>query len=407
MSNGIKTESEIISIVEKVMGQNGRIEIDINDPSLSEIKDRINKANVRLALTKNGIIVTFAPTGTTIILERVNASGKVNPVTPNVIKETVPVTKTSPKSVPNPKRHQHTYVPPKWTKDMMDVMLDEASHVILLTGPTGCGKSTLARWIASQLNMDFIQVNCHPGMKREAFVGDNTVEIDIATGQNHIVFKNGPVVRAMQTGLDQDGNEIGRPAMLFIDEAAGIPTHVSLSLNRLLESDDPRRTITLEDDAGRKVRSHSGMRIILAANTNLRGFSDAASAAYTAQGNALDLSVINRIAVCFKMGYDKAVEKQILKEKLGDDKMVKQFCTIRDAVRAAVKSGKISTPFSTRNIIQIADQYRIFRDIGKAFYYCVYGFILPEEIAVYNELLQPLIGRDPLKENLIPEVDYM
>lgn len=429
----VPTDNEIVSAVSNLMGAQSRAEFNLGDPKLESIKERIAKANVRMALTKVGIIVNFRADTNSVVFERIGAAKPIaavpatpvakqpqtattiaqameiltDGVAPSMMPQQPPAPKVQPVVIPKPKRHQHTYIPPTWTKDVMDVLLDEASHVLLLTGPTGCGKSTLVRWLANQLNMEFIQVNCHPAMKREAFIGDNTVEIDHVTKQNHIVFKAGPVVKAMQTGLDENGNEVGKPAILFIDEAAGIPTHVSLALNRLLESDDPKRTITLEDDGGRVIRSHSKMRIILAANTNLRGFSDANASVYTAQGNALDLSVINRIAVCFKVGYDKNVEKQIMKEKLGDDRVVKQLCDIRDAVRTAIRAGKLSSPFATRNIIQIADQYRIFRDLTKAIYYTVYGFLLPEEIPVYNELLQPILGRDPLKEHLLPNIDYM
>jgi hypothetical protein len=187
-----------------------------------------------------------------------------------------------------------------------------------------------------------------------------------------------------------------------------MPAHVAIGINRLLESDDPRRTITLAEDGGRVVRSHSGFRIMLAANTTGRGATGMESAAYTAQMDALDISLLNRVAVCFRFGYDKNVKKHILTEKIGDDRVSKMVLKFRDAIRQHIREGKLTSPFSTAHIVHIADMYRIFGDLGKAIYLAVFEFVLPEERPVYNEQANLVLGKDLMKEYSTPEdIDYM
>ena len=399
--------SKVIEGVEKILGGSDRVEVDMNDQNVAEIVGDIHKAKVRLGLSQKGIVVDFPQGGGTVLTIRKVTAGPAasEPVKPPVVSEKKAM---EPKSRPAVKRSQHSYVPPALAKDIVSVLTDTASHVIWLAGPTQCGKSTLARYVGRELGRKVFQINCRGDMGSELFFGEKTVVVDEATKQNHIVFQKGLVEQAMTEGLDAQGNEVGEPGILFIDEAAAMPAHVAIGINRLLESDDPRRTITLAEDGGRVVRSHSGFRIMLAANTTGRGATGLESAAYTAQMDALDISLLNRVAVCFRFGYDKNVEKHILTEKIGDDRVSKMVLKFRDAIRQHIREGKLTSPFSTAHIVHIADMYRIFGDLGKAIYLAVFEFVLPEERPVYNEQANLVLGKDLMKEYSTPEdIDYM
>jgi len=397
---GISKE-RAVEIVEGILGTSSRIEVDLNDPSMEEIRGEINKSRVRLTLSGKGIIAEMPKSGSTVIFSRLNSMGARQADGKPVVEN-----KAAPKSRPSPKRHQHTYVPPAMSKDIMDALLDDASHVLWFKGPTGTGKTVLAQYLAHELGMELFQINCHSGMDDTSFFGEKTVEIDEATGQNHVVFEEGVAVKAMRAGLDEDGNEVGKAGLLFIDEAGAMPMG-SIVLNRLLESDDPRRTITLEHQSGRVIRSHSKFRIILSANNGGRGATTMAEAMHTAQMDALDISLIDRIFGSFKFGYNKLVEKHIAMEKLGDDRIVSQLLKFRDAIRDQIRAGKLSTPFSTRSIIQIADAYRIYGDLAKSVYYTTFEFLLPEEMPVYNEISVAQGLGDILKKMIDPDIDYM
>lgn len=251
------------------------------------------------------------------------------------------------------------------------------------------------RVIAEELNMKLYLINCKKDMDTASFLGDRTIAIDEKSGQNHIVWKDGPVVKAMQEGLDETGNEIGEPALLVIDEAPVMPSHIAIGFNNLLENWSTKRRVVLDGDGGRVITSHSGFRIVMLGNTIGKGITDLSDASYTAQGDALDISTLDRIHVIFRYGYNRVAEEIILKEKIGNNSDVDKILKVRNMVREELKAGKITTPFSTRIIVQLADAYRVFDgNLGKAFYYTVLNKVLPEEIGFYNETIVAITGED-------------
>jgi MoxR-like ATPase len=290
---------------------------------------------------------------------------------------------------------------------MISVLTDDASHVVWLAGPTQCGKTKLVHHVGRELGRKVFQINCRGDMGSEIFFGEKTIVVDPVTKQNMISFQRGIVEQALTEGLDEQGNEVGAPGLLFIDEAAAMPAHVDIGINRLLESDDTRRTFVIDQDGGRVVRGHSKLRIIMAANTVGRGATGVEASAYSAQQDALDISLLNRIAVCFRMGYDKEVERHILVEKIGDDRVAALVIKFRDAIRDHIRQGKLISPFSTAHIVHIADMYRVFGDLGKAIYSVTFELLLPEEKALYNEQAMAILGHDLLKKFTQKNIDYM
>lgn len=397
----VTTNEQIVEKVDKLLGEQSSITIDLNDDEIKEIAPLLSKSRTRLALSKNYILVDLPKQGTEVTISRITNSGIEN----QEHQENKNQKPQKPKQTP--KKTKHSYVQPNMAKDIKDAILDESSHVLWFKGPTGTGKTVLAHHIAQELGYKLYKINCDGGLGPEGFFGDKTIDIDEETGQNHIVWKDGPVVQAMQEGLDENGNEVGAPAILFLDEAGSIPPHVSIALNHLLESDNPKRQITLNNDGGRVITSHSKFRIVFAANTAGRGATNMSEAAYTAQMDALDISLLNRISMTFRFGYNKKIEKSIAMEKIGDDKIVLKLMKIRDGIRDNIKQGKLSTPFSTREIVNIADTYRLYNDLGKAFYYTIFEQLLPEEQSVYNEVIYAHLGVDILDSFTDDEVDYL
>lgn len=396
---------QICEAVEKLLDGGDKVELDVNDKSITGIVDDLHKARVRLELTQRGLAVDFPQSGSSVIrVYRIGTAKASSSKQKEPEKQAAtPVQAAAPKG----KKSKHTYVPPPIAKDLLSVMVDDASHIAFLAGPTQCGKSTLVRYVAAETGRKLFQINCRGDMGSELFFGEKTVVIDEQTKSNKIVFQKGLIEQAMCEGLDEQGNEVGKPGVLFIDEIPSCPAHVAHGLNRIFESDDPRRTMVIAEDGGRVVRSHSGFRIILAGNTVGRGATSMESSAYTAQHDALDISLLNRVAVFFRMGYDRGVEKRILLEKIGDDKVVKTLLSYRDAIRQAVKEGKLTSPFSTAHLVHVADMHRVFGNLGKAIYYVIMEYVLPEEKAYYNEQAVAMLGTDILKQYQQGDVDFM
>lgn len=398
----MKDMKDIIRVVNKLLSKNSAVDVDINSPELEGCGQDMIKPKPRLELSKAHQIGMDIPTpgsGNTVIhLYKIGVP--VAPASPKA-----PVA-SEPKRAPVVRKEQHSYVPPVISKELVSVLVDVVPHNVWLAGPTGCGKTTLVKYVGGQLGRKVYQINCRGDMGSEAFFGEKTVRIDDATKQNQIVFQRGIVEAAMVEGLDATGNEVGEPAILFIDEAPSCPAHIAHGINRLLETDDARRSLVINEDGGRVVRSHSKFRIILAGNTVGRGAVSTEDSAYAAQTDALDISLLNRVAVTFRMGYDRNVEKHILAEKVGDDKVAALVLKFRDAIRGHVKSGQLSTPFSTRRIIDIANMYRVFGDLGKAVYYSTFEQLLPEEKPVYNEQAVAVLGKDLMSAYMDANIDY-
>ena len=398
---------KLISMVETLLAGSGRLEVDINDPSVVEIMDDLHKARTRLELSHKNIAVDFPQGGsTTLVIRRITVGQKAAVPQAAAVNASEKKAK-APTSTPTLKRHQHSYVVPAIAKDMQSILEDSASHVVWLTGPTQCGKDKLVDHMCRELGRRKFQINCHGRMSGVEIFGQKTIIVDPVTKQNIISFQAGQIEQFLKEGLDDQGNEVGPAGILFVNEAAAMPSHVAIGMNRLLESDDPRRTFVIDADGGRVIRGHSGARIIFASNTVGRGATSMESSAYTAQTDALDISLLNRMAACFQMGYDKEVEKHILAEKIGDDRVAALILKYRDTIRDMIRSGNLTSPFSTAHIVHIADMYRVFGDLGKAIYYVCFGFIMPEERAKYNETAVAVLGKDLLNDFTAKGVDYM
>jgi MoxR-like ATPase len=395
---------EILQRVKDLLGTSDRVDVDINDPSIADIVKPLHSARLRLDLTKDQLAVDFPSGGsTTMTIYRIGSEKNTPAAAP---KKAQPKKASAPKKRPTPKRHQHSYVPSTDAKSIIGVMTDDASHIVQLVGPTGCGKTTLVHYLGREMGRKVFQINCRGDMGSESFFGEKTIVVDEATGHNVIAYQKGILEQAMTEGLDDQGNEVGAPAILFLDELPACPAHVAQGLNNFMESDNPKRTLVLDQDGGRVVKSHSGLRIIVAGNTMGRG-AHGSEAIHTAQMDALDFSLLSRVAVAFRMGYDREVEKHILAEKVGDDRVSQLILKFRDAIRGHIKAGKLTTPFSTRNVVNIADMYRIWGDVSKAVYQSTFEFLNPEEKATYNETAVAVLGQDLLKKNVRSGVDYM
>ena len=292
---------------------------------------------------------------------------------------------------------------------IISIISDEASHIIYLKGPTQCGKSTDVREVARMLGRKLYTFSCNGDIEKDDIFGKRDLKDD-GNGNQTTYWKKGIIEQACLEGLDEDGNETGEPAILFIDEAPSMPSEIAIGLNRFLESHNPKRELVITGDS-RTVVSHSGLRIIMAGNTGLRGAQSENEGMHTAQMCALDLSFVKRIFCCLRYGYNKNVEYRILKQKIGSNKksggIIKQILDFRDAIRGKIREGVLMTPFTTNDIVNIADGYRIFGEVAEAIYFAMFGFLGEDESAIYNEIMVSKFGKDMKSEYNDDNIDYM
>ena len=418
------SEMEVVKVVAEIAATRGNIELSWDDPAIKDHIEILTKAKVRSTLvSEHSVSVSIDKTNRTVTL--VGTGVATAPVTPAATPADDATTATSePAPVPErvtPKSElkalHHTYIKPKLHNRMKKLIQSPSSLVVCGTGPTGCGKTHHMKLMAEELDMELFLINCRKDMESADFFGDKTVDIDKETAQNFVAFFEGKVVKAMTCGLDENGNEVGRPGLLVIDEFPVIPSWIAIGLNHLLENASARRKISLESDGGREVTSHSLFRIVLLGNTIGKGLSGIRDAQYTAQGDALDISTLDRIDAIFKYGYNRKAEESILREKIGNDRVIKQVLEFRDAIRAKIRLGEATTPFSTRLLVSFADLYREYDgDIAEALHDSVFTKLVDDspdpsqpggELHLYNEQAVAIFGVDVLATVGDDDMDYM
>lgn len=187
----------------------------------------------------------------------------------------------------------------------------------LIMGPTGSGKTVLARQVAETLEKDFRYVNCSEGMGETVFFGKETIK----------GFVPGPLwICATQGGV------------FLFDEWDAASDNVAVSVNTILTS--PAGSMITNPFSGEVKPVHPDFMAIAATNTNGKG----GDGAYTGR-NRLDGASLNRFAI-FELSYDTDLERELC----SDTTLLERLWSIR----VALTEKKSKDVISTRDI---ADAY--------------------------------------------------
>lgn len=120
---------------------------------------------------------------------------------------------------------------------------------IMLTGPTGCGKTRFVEHMGQVLGLDVVTISCHDDLTSSDLVGRFLV-----TGGN-VVWNDGPLTRAVKSG-----------AICYLDEVVEA-RHDSLAILHSLT--DHRRSLYL-DRAGEVVRAPKTFMLVCSYNPAYR-----------------------------------------------------------------------------------------------------------------------------------------
>ncbi|BBZ68108.1 CbbQ/NirQ/NorQ/GpvN family protein [Mycolicibacterium insubricum] len=120
---------------------------------------------------------------------------------------------------------------------------------VMLTGPTGCGKTRLVEHMGSLLGLPVVTISCHDDLTSSDLVGRFMV-----TGGD-VVWTDGPLTRAVKAG-----------AICYLDEVVE-SRHDSLAILHSLT--DHRRTLYL-DRAGEEVKAPESFMLVCSYNPAYR-----------------------------------------------------------------------------------------------------------------------------------------
>lgn len=224
-------------------------------------------------------------------------------------------------------------------------MMMNKNNPMLLTGPTGSGKSSIITQVAARLNWPYYRINCDADITRADFVGQWVLQ------GKEMVFQYGILPNAMREG-----------ALLVVDEWDTANPAIGMALQAVLE-DDGKLTIA---ETGEVITPSAGFRIACTSNT--LGMGDETGLYNGTQPQ--NFASLDRFKIVLEVDYpSKDAEVNIIKKKVGitDGDILRKLVEYARLIREAFKREEIRVTMSTRTILNIADKIVDFGDVASAY----------------------------------------
>ena len=203
------------------------------------------------------------------------------------------------------------------------------SH-ILLVGPTGCGKSLLAKDFFAELNTPLLRINMSDGITEDQFIGTRTL-ID-----GEVVFQDGVLTMAADLGIP-----------FLADEINGARENILMALNGLMDTG----MLVIPDDNNRVVKAKAGFMVIGTMNPP----DDYAGV------NEMNMATKNRFTYSIPFDYlptDQEVKVVMQQTGFTDEEMVVNIVNMANDLRRLKKDHQIESDTSTRMLVQLVDELR-------------------------------------------------
>lgn len=214
------------------------------------------------------------------------------------------------------------------------LMAWEMGEKVLITGPTGSGKSSLIEYCCALTNRPFIRVNMTGDIESAILFGQLVVE------GGATVWKDGPVTEAVRYG-----------AVVLVDEWDVTPPEILFGLQWLFEDGGKLFLKEMPGEAKDKfITPHDNFRLVCAGNTVGQGDDTGRYSGTNVQNNAS----IDRFQTTIILDYlDAESEKRIINdncEGLSPD-MAPKMVSFANLVRTACKQNNINLTMSPRTLI--------------------------------------------------------
>lgn len=248
-----------------------------------------------------------------------------------------------------------------------DVVMDMLEvRPVLLTGHTGCGKTSLVEQIAARINQPTIRSN----MNGQTTVGDFVGMWTVKAGET--VWVDGVLPRAMKEGH-----------WLVIDEIDCADAQILAVLNAVLEKNG---TLTLKEKGFEVVRPHKDFRLFATANTV--GCMSVFRSLY--QGtNLMNEAFLDRFRVYHVDYLPQAEEVKVLVASVPKirPEVASAMVNIANLVRESFRKEDMSCTFSTRRLIDWAEMYLRHGNLKKSAQNIIYSKISQEDAKTIDGLI--------------------
>ncbi len=260
-----------------------------------------------------------------------------------------------------------------FNKNVLSVVLyaiENQNERLLLTGPTGSGKTSHPEQVAARLNLNYARFACDSDVTRENFIGQWTLD------GNKTIFQYGVLPEAMTKGK-----------VLVLDEWDTLNPAVAMLLQSVLE-ENGRLFISETNEI---IIPHPDFRIIATSNTI--GLGDESGLYNGTQPQ--NYAQLNRFTMVEYVDYPvRKTERKILaaKTKIDDETVLDRFLDVATMVRDAYQKGEIMGTMSTRQIVNIARKFLAFGDIKRAYDLAFSNLLNSEDKRFTGEILNRVWG---------------
>lgn len=250
---------------------------------------------------------------------------------------------------------------------------------ILLHGPTGTGKTSLAQEVAARLCIPFYRKSCHRDMESAELLGHIGV-----------VNEGGvPVTKHIDTDVTLAFKYGGMPV---IDEA--FRTSALMSIQSAFEQPP---SLVLEDHHGvqRALTPDKPLFMVLTDNTNGTGDS---TGKYIAQ--VQDLSTLDRVSHAIYLDYMTPAEELAMldtvfgKKDAKDKTMRGMMIKVTNLVRVAFKEGKIMQTMSIRALLNWYRYNEVLEHPAASFTRAYWDKLGPDCKVIANNCFRQVFGKD-------------
>ncbi|MBW5284153.1 ATP-binding protein [Burkholderia gladioli] len=199
---------------------------------------------------------------------------------------------------------------------------------LMLTGPTGSGKTTLVEQTAARTGHGVVKVGCHGDLEYEDLIGRY-----VLNEQGGMSYQDGPVVRAMREGH-----------ILLLDEINFLKPEVVGGLNGVLDGGTLFIAAT-----GERVQPHRNFRI--AATGNAIDGTDAAKYRGVKRQND---SMLDRFLLGLQLTYMDPEQERLLLARMYphlNEDIIEIMMEVTANTRRAQENGELSVSISTRVLL--------------------------------------------------------